>query len=294
MEIDEENKKFDLKSNIEKHLFVFWLVVPLIALWLTVSYAVGFIKDRPIWYKNVSNIGVSSPQAPYIQGYSPISKSSTGYLTLWFDDAWLSQYLLAYPILKTYGFKAALAVPTGVIETPNYMNWAQLRVLQDAGWEITNHSVKHDCTMQNWSSDEIARELKNSKLMLWKNKLTSDIFVTPCGVDSKALREEAEKLFIGYRTVDPGFNTLENLDLNRLKVKNIDNDVSLEDVKGWINQAKETKTWLILVFHKVGEQSNVEGDDLFNTKESDFRQILEHIKNLQVEVVVPSQIASLL
>src|SRR4030042_2772941 len=270
------------------HSFLFWLVVPFIVIWLTVGYFIGFVKEHPGWSKTGYAQESGEQIKPFTKDYSPIVISSdTPYITLWFDDAWLSQYMVAYPLLKQYGFPGTIAVSTDSVESPSYVNWAQLRILEGNGWEITNHGSLHDCTMQNWERTKISDELKNSTLLLWKNKLTSDIFVTPCGVDSQTLREEARKSFIGYRTVNPGYNTTNSLDPYQLKVKNTDSNTTISDIKSWIDYAKESNSWLILVFHKVGETTSVPGSEEFNIGKDDFASILEHIYKEGIQVIVP-------
>ncbi len=271
-----------------KHSFLFWLVLPIILIWLGVGYVIGFVKDKPQWYNSRADktLGLS---IPYFQDYQEVATSGP-FITFWFDDAWLSQYLTAYPELKYYGYPAAIAVPIDAIEKTGYMNWAQLTVLQKDGWEITDHGLSHDCQMQTWDREKISNEYRNSKLILWRHRLSADIFVTPCGVDSNIMREEAKKTFIAYRTVDPGLNDLSKLDFYNPKVKNLDSEVKVEDVKGWIDQTKTTNSWLILVFHKVGEDSGSAKGELFNTKRSDFTDILEYVKSSGIQVVVPSQV----
>ena len=281
------------KFSEGKHSFLFWMILPLIMIWLSFSYVIGLIKDKPLWNENENTAVTADTTAPYIADYEPLSVPlDQPFITLWFDDAWLSQYTVAYPELKSLGFQGTIAVPVNAIETPNYMNWAQLRALQKDGWEISNHSLAHNCNMQGWEKNQISEEYKTSKLILWKNKLSSDIFVTPCGVDSSLMREEAQKNFLGYRTVDPGFNDLSNLDFYNLKVKNMDKNVSLDDTRGWIDEAKETNSWLILVFHLIGQETKGASDEQYNTNLNDFRDILEYIKSSGLRVVVPSQILS--
>lgn len=273
-----------------RHSYLFWLLVPIVLIWLTFGYVIGLIKEKPLWQHQGKLSLETSAVVPYFQNYPTIAQTfDQSFITLWFDDAWLSQYMAAYPKLKTLAFPGTVAVPVNAIETTNYMNWAQLRTLQKNGWEITNHSLSHDCTMQTWNREKVVSEYEISKLTLWKNKLTSDIFVTPCGVDGSLMRGEAKRAFLGYRTVDPGFNDLTNLDFNNLKVKNIDSEVSVDDIKQWIDDAKQSRSWLILVFHRVGENSSDLTDESFNMRTEDFEAILEYIKLSNIQVVVPSQ-----
>lgn len=274
-----------------KHSFLFWLIVPIAMVWLTIGYIRGITVDNPIWLNSQSVSKNVNQVIPYYQQHGNFSQNlDQPFITLWFDDAWSSQYLTAYPILKKNEMPGTIAIAVNAVETSNYMNWAQLNILQKNGWETTDHSLEHNCAMQKWSTDQIIREYKNSKFIIWKNGLSADIFVTPCGVDSKVMREEASKMFMGYRTVDPGFNDPKNFDFYNLKVKNIDNKTTFQLVKSWIEQAKKDKLWLILVFHKVGEKSVATKDDDYNTPKAELEEIVNYIKSANIKVVVPSQI----
>ncbi len=274
-----------------KHSFLFWLVAPLVLVWLSVGYLLGLTGDKPVWFKNDNTLKITNPIVPYFQEHGSFNENlDQPFVTLWFDDAWLSQYTKAYPLLKKNNFPGTIAVPVNSIETSNYMNWAQLQTVQKNGWEITNHSLEHDCTMDKWEKQRVDFEFKNSKHILWINKLTSDIFVTPCGVDSKIMRDEAAKMFTGYRTVDPGYNNPKEINAYNFKVKNIDNKTTLDEVKSWVNQTKESNLWMILVFHKVGETTNDVTEDEFNTSLKEFEEIIDYINKSGIKVVVPSQI----
>jgi peptidoglycan/xylan/chitin deacetylase (PgdA/CDA1 family) len=276
-----------------KHSFLFWLVVPLVFLWLSIGYVVGSLKDKPLWLsssKGASNTEVSSP---YYQEYAGIDGDlEQPFITFWFDDAWLSQYINAYPVLRDYNYNAAISVPTAAVESQNYMNWAQVSLLANDGWEITNHSISHNCDMGGWDKELVKKEYRNSKLALWKHKLPSDIFVTPCGVDSSVMREEAGKNFIAYRTVDPGYNDPSDFDFYNIKVRNIDANVSMTEIKSWIDYAKENNLWAILVFHRIGDLAKQINDDTFNTSNEDFAEIVAYVHQQDIQVVVPSQILS--
>jgi hypothetical protein len=279
-----------------KHSFLFWLVIPIIIIWLTVGYILGLIKDKPFW-EFAQNIYSQSPDTSQVKPvaikYPPIIfDGNYPLVTIWFDDAWLSQYMVAYPILKKYNYPGTIAVTTDAIENTSYANWAQLRILQENGWEITNHSKIHDCNMQGWDSGKIRNELKESRNELWKNGLSSDIFVSPCGVDSQILRDEVAKEFIGFRTVDPGYNIANKVNHFNLMLRNIDHATPQEEIKGWIDYAKNNNFWVILVFHKVGEVANSKKDGEFNMPKENFMSIIDYIKEQNIRVVVPSQIIS--
>lgn len=290
-------KKIMIKNEIliqsdGKHTFLFWLIMPILLVWLSVSYITGAIGEKPFWFRSAEYVGKSNKVVSYFQEHGSFTEDlNQPFITLWFDDAWASQYLVAYPILKKYDMQGTIAIPISLIETEGYMNWAQVKIMQDNDWQITNHSMDHDCGMNEWNREEIVHEYKNSKFILWKKGFTSDIFVTPCGVDNSIMQEEAKKMFMGYRTVDPGFNDPKNVNFYEMKVRNIDNDdVDLSIMKEWVDHAKATNSWLIILFHKVGAISQVEGDDEFNVTTHDLNEIVKYIKESNIKVVVPDQI----
>lgn len=64
-------------------------------------------------------------------------------LVLTVDDAYLSFYQRALPLLRRYGYAATLFVNTDSVGQPGYMSWEQLRLAVAQGIEIGNHSASH-------------------------------------------------------------------------------------------------------------------------------------------------------
>jgi hypothetical protein len=60
------------------------------------------------------------------------------------DDEWNSQYYVAWPILKEFGFPFTLFIYTQWVNTGGKaMTWAQLEEMRDAGVDIEAHTVSH-------------------------------------------------------------------------------------------------------------------------------------------------------
>jgi peptidoglycan/xylan/chitin deacetylase (PgdA/CDA1 family) len=86
-------------------------------------------------------------------------------IVLTFDDGYADFYTAAVPILRLHDFTAVAYVVSGFIGWPGYMNAAQVRSLQGAGFEIGSHTVHHvDLTRQ--SGDALNYELATSKQTL--------------------------------------------------------------------------------------------------------------------------------
>ena len=100
-----------------------------------------------------------------------------------FDDAYLSVFELARPILDEVGFPATVFVPTDYPGSPAQpmawdgidkwlsgpyerelrpMSWEQLGVLAETGWEIGSHSCSHP-RLPSLTDEDLARELIESR-----------------------------------------------------------------------------------------------------------------------------------
>ena len=79
------------------------------------------------------------------------------------DDAYLSVYEVAMPRLKERGFHATLFVATRPIDRDlrNYMDWAQLREWQAAGFGIGSQTRTHPCLLYTSPSP---RDVEESRM----------------------------------------------------------------------------------------------------------------------------------
>ncbi len=61
------------------------------------------------------------------------------------DDAYISTYTKAYPMLKAEKFPFTVFVSTNAVDSgsKNYMNWHQMREMSKYGVEFANHSLTH-------------------------------------------------------------------------------------------------------------------------------------------------------
>ncbi len=83
-------------------------------------------------------------------------------VVLTFDDAPASQYSVVAPLLKEYGFNATFFVcefPPNYQDSTLYMNWRQIRALDDMGFEIANHTRTH-AKINELAETEFIEELK--------------------------------------------------------------------------------------------------------------------------------------
>lgn len=77
-----------------------------------------------------------------LQQHMPLPEKA---IAITFDDAYISVYTAAFPLLKQRGWPFTVFVPSGLVGTnPRlYVSWDQLREMGAAGATLANHSVTH-------------------------------------------------------------------------------------------------------------------------------------------------------
>jgi len=80
-----------------------------------------------------------SQAADYLKSNKPVQK--TAVITI--DDGYESFYKNGLPLLEKYGFPATLFINTETVGGSDYMNWTELKDVQDRNVEIGNHTHSH-------------------------------------------------------------------------------------------------------------------------------------------------------
>jgi peptidoglycan/xylan/chitin deacetylase (PgdA/CDA1 family) len=113
------------------------------------------------------------------------------------DDGWKTVKTIAYPILKKYGFTAALFVYTDLIKAKQSsvaLSWDDLKEMVDSGViEIESHTASHS-DLTKLSADRLQRELRDSQRLI-KSKLgvTPTFLAYPYGNFNDTVVEAMQK-----------------------------------------------------------------------------------------------------
>ncbi len=125
-----------------------------------------------------------------------------------FDDAYLSIYHNALPLLKSRGWPFTVFVATEPVETGNpfYMSWVQLQELTKHGGEIANHTHSHTHLIRmqpeedhdSWLS-RVRVDISTASELMAENGFTSNAFAFPYGEYNEALLELVNDMaMVGY------------------------------------------------------------------------------------------------
>jgi peptidoglycan/xylan/chitin deacetylase (PgdA/CDA1 family) len=126
-------------------------------------------------------------------------KPSQKKILLTIDDAFLSFYEKAWPILKKEKIPFILFVSTREIGKFNYMNWAQIQELTKEDFvHVGNHSHTHDYLVDK-TKEEIFKDI-NKSILLLNNKLgyNTKFFSYPFGEYSDEFKTIIKELGFNY------------------------------------------------------------------------------------------------
>jgi peptidoglycan/xylan/chitin deacetylase (PgdA/CDA1 family) len=147
-----------------------------------------------------------------------------------FDDAWLDQYTVAFPILVKYGLRGTFFIPS---KYPDHgatiLTWAQVLEMDAAGMEFGSHTIGHR-PLAGLAREVALYEIRESKRVI-ENRLghTTIALAYPNGSYDAAVIELLREN--GYRaavTIAGGYKQNGN-DLFRLRRIPVSYADSLED-----------------------------------------------------------------
>ncbi len=81
---------------------------------------------------------------------------------LTFDDGHLSDYNLAYPVLRERGIRADFFVNPARVGTPGFASWSQLRTMAGDGMSIQSHGYDH-VYLTHLEPDKLAQTLVHAR-----------------------------------------------------------------------------------------------------------------------------------
>lgn len=254
----------------------------------------------------------SAPQA-VLAANAPINPNvASARVSFTFDDGFESMYTVAAPSLAKFGMAGVGYVVTGCVgmtTTPNtcraddnkpYMTWDQVTALQNQyGWEIGSHTVTHPLLV---SADEGTgailtpqqriTEISQSKNDLAAHGIDAVSFADPYGDwNFTSLAEIAQ-----YYAIHRPFADVVNATHNNIfpysdylpYVVQVQDGVTFDMIKPYIDAAKAGNHWLVLVFHDIiagnGSTASTDGNQSYSYNAAGLEQIAAYIQSQNIAV----------
>jgi len=234
-----------------------------------------------------------------------------------FDDGIGNDFYEAAPVLAQYGYVGTAYIITscvGMTTMPNtcaannaigYMTWSQIQALSSTyGWEIASHTVDHPLTAAadnpSLTDAQLDAEMADSQATLAAEGFNATDFASPYGdYDNRSLAVIA-KYYNSHRAFQdytqpaadelsdtfPYYSPRNSFPYNPLllTVEDVQGNVPVSTVEGYINEAKTNNQWLILVFHDIVASGASTAEDDYQYNAADLSTIAAYVKSLNIPV----------
>jgi len=231
----------------------------------TFTVPAGTVSVSPFLF--VAANGFLSVDDVNVEAYAPTGFSRP-LVTLTFDDGHEDNAATALPVMNARSIKSTQCFATQYIQDNTAAQQA-VATFQNSGHEICSHTITHPF-LTSLTATQLTTEVKNSQTYL-KTLTGAPVknFASPYGDYNQAVNTELKKYYRSHRTVDEGYNSKDNFNAYRVRVQNMKNTTTLAEFQSWIDQAKATNTWLVLVYHRVPVTGATDVEE-FDTPFADF------------------------
>jgi len=208
-----------------------------------------------------------TPLSFWAMSTPPAAASSPVVVTLGFDDGTVDQFDNGFPILSGHGMHATFFVNTGPIIAgdPAHMSWADLHAMDNAGEEITGHTIDH-ANLQPLSVADAEHEVCDDRNTLLAQGFAPESLAYPFGSFDSA--SEAVVHYCGYnsgrgvagiRKTGPFGETIPPADAYATRTPpNPKTSTKLSTLESYVRNAEtdtQSTDWVQFVFHRVCDKS---------------------------------------
>ncbi len=219
-------------------------------------------------------------------------------VVLTYDDAINQQLDHAVPILDSLGLKATFYITAFSASMQTRMNeWKQLA---NNGHELGNHTLYHPCIggkgrewvkseydLNNYTVQRMIDEIRMTNVFLealdGKKKRT---FAFTCGdmkIGDSSFIIPLKKDFIAARATRNEMHSIDKIDLYNTDCFVV-NGESAGQMEQWVQQAMNTHSLLVILFHGVG------GGNSLNVSVNAHRQFLSYLKEQEKDIWIAPMI----
>ncbi len=220
-------------------------------------------------------------------------------VVLTYDDALNTHLDNVIPLLDSLGFKATFYLSASFPGCKNRLNdWKKAAA---EGHELGNHTLFHPCTgnmpgrewvkpdydLSRYTVKRIVDEARMTNIFLQAlDGKTGRTFAYPCGdmkIGDTAYMDNMRNDFIAARAVREEMHTIDKIDLYNIDCYAMNNATG-EQMIQLVQQAMQTNTLLVFLFHGVG------GEHAINVSLDAHRQLLNFLKQNEKDIWIAPMI----
>lgn len=186
-------------------------------------------------------------------GFHPSNAQNGAIVSFGYDDGYPSWWDTALPLYQQYGFPAVgwINADSWWMNGAGYHALDHLKIMQKAGWEISNHTYSHDCNFEE-------SEVSTMKDWLDSNGFLNSGFTGPCNAWDHPRVNIVKKYSPYYSAGTGNYNQNEEgmsqpYDIYFIKRFGLTNDVTIEQVRNVLDSAVAKNQWVIFYGHVLGD-----------------------------------------
>ena len=187
-----------------------------------------------------------------------LKKSHEGRISITFDDGHISN-LKAAMAMKIYNMKATAYIIPKSIGDKDYINWANIKEMQKAGWSISTHMTT---PLTHIDINKLEKRLQQNKQKIARKSMdkgrSSKHFALPLGKHNGEVIKVLKKVFESNRLAAGGVESLPPADFYRIKTINVLDSTSPEELFQLAKSAVAHKEWAIFMFHYLDKPERKE------------------------------------
>lgn len=202
-----------------------------------------------------------------------------GIVSITFDDTWTNDGRTLFTLAE-HGFVVDLFVATDIVAEGTDDGVDRVQEFLAAGHGLGSHSLSHR-DLTTLTTAELETELVDSAGVIadtFEREATA--FASPFGIYNTPVLDQIARHYDLHRTTNAGFNTPTNLDPLRIKVQNVRDTTTTEQVTAWTEAARDRGWWLVLVYHDVTDTPGP-----FDTTPDEFASQMQAVADVDVAVI---------
>ncbi len=207
-------------------------------------------------------------------------------VSITFDDIWKTAYTRGAADLDKHGFKGSFYITRLYTETPadSYASLDDVKDLIKRGHELGSHSHRHTA-LSTMAAPDLIEDTRKITTLLQQLNVPSSGVAYPFGDFDDKVETEIQRYHTYARTSLLGLNDA-TASRYRLRIVAVTTETTTADLLRWIQAAQDSKTWLILLFHDLGEPAP---RNPYTTSYDQYLQILDDLKARNMKVVTVEQ-----
>lgn len=250
----------------------------------TATVYVFLRSNGTVTIDDVAVIELAPPSAPAADAYLNYALNRP-LVSITFDDGTGDIWNNAVPLLQDKGFKTTQYVVSSFVGTDGFLSVNNLVDMNNAGHELASHSATHP-SLPGLSTTNLQNETSVAQTTLRSRfpncyldnmflvEQCFDQFAYPYGDVNQAVLSQTKLTYRSSRGTNDGLNTL-NLNYvpttpplsmqakYRLHAQIVLNPTvgggGVDELNGWLATATASKTWLILLYHRVNSLPDAYG-----------------------------------